>query len=93
MLWLNVKYHFNINMEAITNPIMNAFSGVKGEIEGSVPQIAILNNLLPRGFRFEPFENIKKGDNSHSRSEGHKDVIFRMTIVIKEIRSTHRCRI
>lgn len=40
------------------------FSGKtnKAIITASVYQMAILNNMLPRGFKFEALENIKKGD-------------------------------
>jgi len=51
---------------------MTTLTGIHNEINGeviaSVPQIAILNNLLPRGFRFEPFDNIKKLNASVTKS-------------------------
>lgn len=38
------------------------YEDVKGELIANVYQIAILNNLLPRGFRFESYENVRKSD-------------------------------
>lgn len=37
---------------------------VKGVITANVYQIAVLNNMLSRGFKFEALENVKKTEVS-----------------------------
>lgn len=44
----------------VTQSVSGAHTEITGEIMGSIPQIAFLNNLLPRGFRFESFDNARK---------------------------------
>jgi hypothetical protein len=39
-----------------------------GEVIASIPQMAILNTLLPRGFRFEPFDNVRRLNASTAKS-------------------------
>ena len=34
-----------------------------GELNASVYQIAILNNKLPRGYKFDLYENVRKTDS------------------------------
>lgn len=70
-------------METHGQSLTNPFAGISGEIEGSVPQIAILNSLLPRGFRFEPCENMKRTDHSHQKSDLRKEVFFWLKLVFK----------
>jgi len=48
----------------------------KGEIVASVPQIAILNNHLPCGFRFELYENARKFDPSTMLTGKRKKTVF-----------------
>ena len=48
---------------------------LNGEITGTTAQIAILNNLLPRGFRFEPYESARRLDPSLISSGKRKTVV------------------
>ena len=48
---------------------------ISGEITGTIAQMAILNNLLPRGFRFEPYENARRLDPSLISSGKRKTVV------------------
>jgi len=49
---------------------------VKGEIAASVFQIAILNNMLPRGYRFEAYENARKNDFFQPKAGKRKKVVI-----------------
>ncbi len=43
-----------------------------GELPASAFQVAILNNLLPRGFRFELYENARKADPTNAKCAKRK---------------------
>ena len=43
-----------------------------GEVSGNVFQIAILNNMLPKGYKFEAYENAHKGSDYDSKSGKRK---------------------
>ncbi len=46
--------------------------GPSGEISTTVPEIAMLNNMLPRGYRFELYENVRKSSPFEARSGKRK---------------------
>lgn len=61
----------------MTGPSANPnTSAVTGEVEATIQQIAILNNLLPKGFRFETFENARKLDSGHTKSGNRKPPVL-----------------
>jgi hypothetical protein len=47
----------------ITTPSETA--KITGEIMGTPQQIALLNNMLPAGFRFEYYDRIQKSKNCY----------------------------
>ena len=51
---------------------------IHAEITATIPQIAILNNLLPRGFRFELYESVQKLDPSFIKTGKRKQVVINL---------------
>ena len=46
----------------------------KAELNAEIFQIALLNNLLPMGYRLEPYENAKK--NEEFKTGKRKTAVF-----------------
>lgn len=49
-----------------------------GILNATVYQIALINNLLPRGFKFEQADNIRKVEAESKSSKRKKKVIIRV---------------
>lgn len=61
----------------MTGPSANPNApAVTGEVEATMQQIAILNNLLPKGFRLETYENARKLDSRHTKPDNRKPPVL-----------------
>jgi len=48
---------------------------IKAELNASTIQIAMLNNKLPRGFRFELYDTIKKNEPTEFKTGKRKKMV------------------
>ncbi len=61
--------------EVTPSTTMPPVGGIKAELNANVFQIAKLNNMLPRGYRFELFETMRKNEPSQFKSGKRKKVV------------------